>query len=108
MSLLAPARRVYHGWRKVMPLYDGRECPDCGAVVLGREGRRLHREYHLRLEHWQDMAAAAIRTIAKHCGLTIQESDEDSKPGGSEGYDRVDLSVPVYYDQEDEGDEYEY
>jgi hypothetical protein len=104
MGLLVPTRRVYHGWRKVLPLYDGRECPDCGAVILGREGRRLHREHHLRLEAWQDQVVAALRAVSRYAGMTVLEHD-DGEPNSGEGYNRVNLRVPEYDDDEEDDDE---
>ena len=92
MGLLVPARRAYRGWRKVLPLYDGRECPDCGAVIIGREGRELHRSYHLWLANWQDTTTAALRTISRHVGLAVEEYNQ----AGADDYARVDLTVPAY------------
>lgn len=37
MGLFTRAR-----WPVVLPLYDVRECPDCGALVRGDKGQRLH------------------------------------------------------------------
>jgi hypothetical protein len=100
--LLAPARRVYHGWKKVLPLYDGRECPDCGAVVLGREARRLHREYHMAEREWQESIEGLVRQIARYAGMTVVEHD-----GGEagDGYGRVDVAAAeLEYDEEDDDD----
>jgi hypothetical protein len=102
MSLLAPARRIYHGWRKVLPLYDGRECPDCGAVVLGREGRRLHREYHMAERAWQEWATDSLMQLAVHLGMAVEEPAELA---AGDGYGRVDLAAAeLGYDEEDDDD----
>ena len=36
--------RVLHrgAWPVVVPMYRLRQCPDCGALVLGKQGQRLH------------------------------------------------------------------
>jgi hypothetical protein len=33
-------------WRVVIPVSDGRECPDCYAIVRGRDGQAGHEQWH--------------------------------------------------------------
>lgn len=98
MSLLAPKRRVYHRWRPVLPLYDGRECPDCGAVVCGREARRLHREWHMGREAWEEWATATIQQVAVFAGMQVEK-----RAGGEagDGYGRVNLREEDTYEYAD-------
>jgi hypothetical protein len=37
-------------WPVVMPIANGRQCPDCLAVVIGPEGQRGHGEWHQEIE----------------------------------------------------------
>lgn len=101
MGLLTPTRRVYHRWKSVLPLYDGRQCPDCGAVVCGREARREHRELHMRTEQWQEWVADTFMRIAKHVGIpTIEPAVKDQAAGVT----HVDLRAPDYGDDEEDDD----
>ena len=102
MGLLTPARRVYHRWRNVLPLYDGRSCPDCGAVVCGREDRRVHREWHMQERAWQEWAENVVRQVAVFAGMTVQEHDVGEVAG--DGYGRVDLAAELDDDEEDDDD----
>lgn len=109
MSLLAPVRRVYHRWAMVMPLHDGRQCPDCGALVCGRDARRLHRELHMQTEQWQEWVGDTLMQIARHVGIPTIEPDREHQgelPGQGDEYGRVDLKAPEYDDDDlDEDDE---
>jgi hypothetical protein len=104
VSLLVPSRRVFRGWRKVLPLYDGRECPDCGAVTIGREGRELHRAYHARLGHWQDVTVDVLRALADRAGVKYVEDDAPERPGDGE-YSRVSMRENDNYDDEEDDDD---
>jgi hypothetical protein len=100
--LLSPKRRVYHRWRLVLPLYDGKECPDCGVPVCGREARRVHREYHMRRQEWEEWAVSTILQVARYAGMQVEE-----QAGGEAGdaYGRVDLAAELDDDDEEDDDE---
>ena len=40
--------RLWSGnrWPVVIGLYDARECPWCGALVIGKRGQRFHQGWH--------------------------------------------------------------
>lgn len=105
MGLLTPTRRVYHRWRMVLQLYDGRSCPDCGAIVCGREDRRVHRERHMQERAWQEWAADSIIRIARAAGLPVIDNTEAGElEGQGDDYQRVDLTGDDE-EEEDYGDE---
>jgi prophage tail gpP-like protein len=52
-----------------MPLYDGRECPDCGAVCLGSKAVDRHERHHVDQLNWQESLLQAIERIARAAGL---------------------------------------
>jgi hypothetical protein len=99
VSLLAPQRRVYHRWRMILPIYDGRECPTCGALICNREGRRLHREWHMRREAWEEWVVSTIIQIAEFAGMEVEEST------GGEEHGRVDLAAELPGDDEEDDDD---
>jgi hypothetical protein len=103
--LLTPSRRVYHRWRPVLPLYDGRECPDCGAPICGREARRLHREDHMARHAWEEWVTDTLMQLAKWTGHPVVEPEDKGAPGEGEGYGRVDLKVSDDDDFDEEDDE---
>lgn len=102
MGLLTPTRRVYHRWRTVLPLYDGKACPDCGAPICGREDRRLHRERHMADEAWREWAQSTLQQVARFAGMTVPELRHEDQADES---GRVDLRAPAYDDDEEDDDE---
>ena len=84
-------------WRIVMPLYDGRECPECGACCIGRESQRTHWDWHNEQREWQGTANQNFELLARKSGLPFgfedqnhedNDSDNDTEPDGkgSDGY----------------------
>lgn len=102
MGLLTPTRRVYHRWKSVLPLYDGRQCPDCGAVVCGREARREHREWHMAEEAWREWSQATLLQVARFAGMQVPEL---AKQDQADEVTHVDLRAPAYDDDEEDEDE---
>src|ERR1700758_5488762 len=76
MPLFQSVRRAKR-WPVVIPVYDGRRCPDCGALVLADKGQELHRAWHEAQADWQEQVREAIRATAAGAGLTVGEA-----PGG--------------------------
>lgn len=72
MSIFQAVRNHYPRWRTVLPLQDGRECPECFAVVVGGGARIAHRRYHAEQRKWQEMMVQAAADIAAKAGLTAQ------------------------------------
>lgn len=94
---------VHHRWRMVLPLYDGRECPDCGVPVLGREARRRHREEHARRREWEEWAQATIVQVARYAGMQVEQAAAGQLEHQADDYQRVDLTDTG--DDEEEDDE---
>lgn len=91
MPLFQAVRRAKR-WPACIPVYDGRRCPDCAAVVLGDKGQELHRAHHEAQREWQDQVIEAIRQTAAGAGLTVSEA------GGGE-IDGLELQADEQYDQ---------
>lgn len=108
MSLLSPRRiqRWVGRWPVLLPLYDGRECPDCGAIVIGRHGKNLHREYHRHRDDWEAHANEAIRVLAEQAGIRfeITEPPAELPGGGGDPYKTIRVQ-PTDYDDQDEYEE---
>jgi hypothetical protein len=102
VSILTPKRRVYHRWRSVLPLYDGRECPDCGVPVLGREARRVHRELHMAQQAWQEWVGDTLMQLARWTGHPVIEP---ARGEAGDEYGRVDLAAVELDDDEEDDDE---
>ena len=45
MPLFQSVRRAKR-WPVVIPIYDARQCADCGAVVIEWHDQELHRAWH--------------------------------------------------------------
>lgn len=67
------AVRHYPKWRTVLPLQDGRECPECFAVVIGGNARIAHRNWHEEQRNWQYSMVDSAREIATKAGLSTAE-----------------------------------
>lgn len=74
MPIFQAVRRTKR-WPVRLPLHDGRECPDCSALVTGDRGQDAHRAYHEALVEWQEWAEDAFRQVAAGAGLTVAEPD---------------------------------
>lgn len=87
------AVRRYKKWPIRVPLWDARECPDCGALTIGDNGQDEHRAYHEAIVEWQDWAEEVIKQAAAGAGLTPWE------PTGDAGeYHALDLNPDELHD----------
>jgi hypothetical protein len=68
MSFFRAVRR-HDQWRVVLSLYDGRACPDCGAVVVGRDYRNAHRHWHTAQTEFDSRLLEAVRRCVLELGL---------------------------------------
>lgn len=73
MSPLFQSVRRAKRWPVVIPIYDGRRCPDCGALVLADKGQELHRAWHEAQLGWQDGIVEAMHQLVTAAGLTAVE-----------------------------------
>jgi hypothetical protein len=105
VGILAPTRRVHHRWPLILQLYDGRQCPDCGAIVCGREARRIHREDHMRRREWEEWVTNTIMQLARWTGHPVIDPARDQAPEESGGYEKVDLTAIEYDDEEEDYDD---
>lgn len=73
MRRLVPPIRVHavqgdgFGWATVLHSWDGRACPECGAVVIGTNHRAQHQALHHQLDALDEavrMLTEAVRVIA--------------------------------------------
>jgi hypothetical protein len=92
MPLFQSVRRAKR-WPIVIPIYDGRRCPDCGGTVLADKAQELHRAWHEAQREWQEGVIEAIRSTAAGAGLSVGEA-----PSGGE-IDGLDLQADEAYDQ---------
>ena len=91
-------RHHYPRWRTVLPLQDGRECPECFAVVVGGTARISHRNYHTEQREWQEQMVQAVEDLARAAGLSTARSTP--RPG------LVTMNVhPDLPDDEEDSDE---
>lgn len=65
-----------------MPVYDGRECPDCGACVLGSRARKHHQAWHNQRTDYDSQILAAVRKLASRAGLNVIEPAREEAPDG--------------------------
>jgi hypothetical protein len=69
-------------WKVVMPVYDGRQCPECAAAVVGRKGQKAHQEWHTRRTEFDSTLLAAVRKMALKMGLNPVEMRPGDTPDG--------------------------
>lgn len=62
-------------WPIVLPLYDGRRCPDCAAVVLGWQSQQQHKQREAQfdaLDQAVRQLVEAVRVLADQAGLAVR------------------------------------
>jgi hypothetical protein len=79
--LFAPVQR-WKDWKTVLPLYDGRQCPDCAAVTIGKDARQQHRAWHVARTEYDSNLSQAVAVIARHAGLKVGFADPENAPDG--------------------------
>ena len=91
-----PFRDRFSKWPVALALYDGRTCPECGAVVCTWQARKTHEEWHDELNNWCAEVDKAVRRIAKHVGLPVardpDEELETLRPNREEAPERPPLN----------------
>lgn len=106
MSILVPVRRPQTRWKQVIPVYDGRECPDCGAVCLGPKMQSRHERWHVDQLHWQERLIKSLAGVFRKAGLGVvferAGNDDDDEEIGEDGY----VSLVTKNDDGEEDDEY--
>ena len=57
--------RVLHSrkWPVVLPMYDGRRCPDCCAVVIGKHGQKDHWAQHEEMYAWRQEVEERLHAL---------------------------------------------
>jgi hypothetical protein len=69
-------------WKLVIPIYDGRQCPECGGLVVGVKARKAHQEWHTARTEWDSHIREAIRRLAAELGLNVREPRREDAPDG--------------------------
>ena len=114
--LLQPKRRFARSWDVMLSLYDGRECPECWGIVIGRAGQAGHQRYHQDRMRFDSLTRDAIRALAEAAGLSVGELAAEDMPDGvfaDEDQDdrltrkaRAVAAGGVDYDEEDDDGDY--
>lgn len=85
-----PFRDRFSKWPVVLALYDGRACPDCGAVVIHWQWRNTHKELHARQAEFEralHILNDSVRNIARFLEMDVRSATPDDEPGGDDdGY----------------------
>jgi len=80
--MLFQAVRRAKRWPVVIPIYDGRRCPDCGSLVIADKGQELHRAWHEATLNWQEQVNDALAQIAAAAGLNAAQSPDGGEISG--------------------------
>jgi hypothetical protein len=98
-------------WELTVPIYDGRQCPECGALCVGKQARRAHQQWHMRRTEFDSLTRDALRRLVVAAGLNPVEHDPEDAPDGlydDEGLDdrltRKARAVVGGYDDEEDDD----
>jgi hypothetical protein len=108
-----PFRDHFSKWPVVLQLYDGRACPECGAIVIHWQMRQAHQDWHKR-QHALDKAVRqlceAVRVLAVEAGLTVRTAADDDDDEDLDDDERLQVKVGrvlqgrEYDDENDEGE----
>ena len=79
MALLRRPPASWRRWPVSLPLHDGRECPDCGATVVGPAAGKRHRRHHEDQREHQRATDVRLNAIADYLGIEFADdyADED-------------------------------
>ena len=97
-------------WHLSIPIYDGRDCPECGALIIGPKRRKAHQEWHMKRTEFDTATVAGLRKLTLKAGLNPVELDPRDAPDGIYDEDQDDrltakARLVSNYDEEDEDDE---
>ena len=76
---VSPFKHHLSRWPIVMPLYDGRQCPACSAVVLGWQAQQVHETHHREQDEFNAHLLTAAKQLAEKLGATIKPPPEDDE-----------------------------
>jgi hypothetical protein len=77
-------------WYLSIPIYDGRNCPECGALCVGSGPRRDHQGWHTARTEFDTHLLEAVRQLAERLGLNVVEPRGDESPDGLYEYEDTD------------------
>src|ERR1700679_3370664 len=69
-------------WPLTIPIYDSRQCPECGALCVGKGARRDHQAWHMRRTEWDSTMMEAVRRTAIAAGLKPRMMAADDSADG--------------------------
>jgi hypothetical protein len=69
-------------WYLSIPVYDGRNCPECGALCVGSGPRKDHQAWHTLRTEFDSQLLEAVRQLADHQGLNVVEPRGEDAPDG--------------------------
>jgi hypothetical protein len=77
-------------WPLTVPIYDGRQCPECGALCVGKSARKDHQDWHMRRTDFDTQVLDAVRQLASRAGLNVVEPQGEESPDGLYEYEDTD------------------
>jgi hypothetical protein len=69
-------------WYLSIPVYDGRNCPECGALCVGKGPRKDHQAWHTARTEFDTLILDAVRQLADRLGLNVVEPRHEDSPDG--------------------------
>ena len=72
----------WRDWYLSIPVYDGRNCPECGSLCVGSGPRKDHQRWHTLRTEFDSQLLEAVRQIADRLGLNVVEPRSDEAPDG--------------------------
>ena len=65
-------------WPVVLPIYDGRQCPECHVPIIGHKARTKHTRMHEAKGEWDEYVHTVLAKLCEVAGMRMMEPEEVS------------------------------
>ena len=72
-------------WPVVLPIYDGRQCPECHVPVIGQRAKAKHQRMHDERGEWEEYLLATLHKLCEIAGIRVLSPEDMHERSINEG-----------------------